>query len=44
MKDFLGGVLGVGMGAVGCVLYVAFYGFMLVLMLVVGIKIFSWIF
>lgn len=44
MKNFLTTVLGIGAGAVGCVLYLAFYGFMLVILLVVGVTIFNWIF
>ena len=44
MKDILGGILGLGVGAVGCLLYVVFYGVVLVLLLYVGLRVLGWLF
>jgi hypothetical protein len=44
MKNFLEVTLGCGFGAVGCMLYVIFYGVCLVVLLLVGFKVLSWIF
>lgn len=44
MKDFLEAVLGIGAGAVGCVLYLAFWGVCLVAAIWLGITILGWIF
>jgi hypothetical protein len=44
MKNFLAGILGISLSAVGCVLYVAFYSVILAIMLVVGFTIIGWIF
>lgn len=44
MKDYIYGALGLGAGAVGCVVYFIFYAVIFALMLLVGFKILSWIF
>jgi hypothetical protein len=44
MKNLLEALGGVILGAVGCVVYIAIYGVVLVAMLVVGALIINWIF
>jgi len=44
IKDLLTFILSSILGITGCVLYVAFYGLMIILSLFLAIKILTWIF
>jgi len=44
MKDILAGIIGITLGAVGCLVQVAFWGVCVVGGLWIGLKVISWIF